>query len=239
MSPFTVFALLTIIYAIIKYHVSDGKTALIIGVVYVCLLAISMYFLNLGLTKEMCGTTQPGTALLVTAIPWSLVFGVLALMLIVFPGWLSPFSNTLGYLAAKLAGVGTIMDKIIKSRKDADKTTAPALEQIYGDKALLVNQLTESNFEGFWSLMKGGNLFRTEANQYKEALRKIVRLKNTIAELTWALLAGGLATSISNSYILGSACQQSAKEMIQRHNQYEAETDNAAPKEKRVYTVSN
>ena len=50
---------------------------------------------------------------MVTTIPWAIVFGLMSLMLIVFPGWLSPFSNTIGYLFAKLAGVGTLMDKII------------------------------------------------------------------------------------------------------------------------------
>jgi hypothetical protein len=193
----------------------------------------------------MCGTTQPGTALMVTAIPWSMVFGVMILMLMAFPGWLSPFSNTIGYLVAKLAGLSTITDKIFASKavrastSGTGKAAAEALEQIYSDKALLVNQVTPENFESFWSKMADGKLFNAAASQYKTSLFNLIRMKKLVAELVWALLSGGLASSIATSYIQNTACVQSAKEMIQRHNQYEDETANTDTKKPRIYDVTN
>jgi hypothetical protein len=38
----------------------------------------------------------------VTLIPWLMLFGVLHLFLMIFPGWMAPFANTFGYLVAKL-----------------------------------------------------------------------------------------------------------------------------------------
>lgn len=244
MGGLTFFILLTILYSIIRYKVTERQPTIMWGVAYICLLIIGIFYANLSLTKQMCGTPQSGTAIMVTAIPWAIVFGVLALMLLVFPGWLSPFSNTIGYLFAKLAGVGTLMDKIIAPKSvttdtaGTTKAAAEALEQIYSDKSLIVNQLTEENFEGFWTKMSSAGLFNKGADAYKEALKKVVRLKNVVAELVWALLSGGLAISISNSYIQGTACQKSAKEMMQRHNQYEtdAAAKSANSKAPRVYT---
>jgi len=193
----------------------------------------------------MCGTTQPGTAIMVTAIPWSMVFGVMILMLLAFPGWLSPFSNTIGYLIAKLAGLSTITDKIFASKavraasSSTGRAAAEALEQIYSDKALLVNQVTPENFESFWSKMSDAKLFNPGAAQYKTALYSLIRMKKLVAEMVWALLSGGLASSIASSYIQNTACEQSAKEMIQRHNQYEDESAGGDEKKPRVYDVTN
>jgi len=245
MGPFLYFAILTLIYTVIRYKVTNPQSEMIWGLIYLGLLLVGMYFINLGITKTMCGTTQPGTAIMVTAIPWSMVFGVMILMLLAFPGWLSPFSNTLGYLVAKLAGLSTITDKIFASKavRAASSTTgraaAEALEQIYSDKALLVNQVTPENFETFWSKMSDAKLFNTGAAQYKSALYNLIRMKKLVAEMVWALLSGGLASSIATSYIQNTACVQSAKEMIQRHNQYEDENTDDQKKKLRVYDVTN
>jgi hypothetical protein len=238
------FIFLTIIYSVIRYKVTERKSSIIWGIAYLCVLVIGMFYTNLALTKKMCGSPQTGTAIMVTTIPWAVVFGLLGLMLLVFPGWLSPFSNTIGYLFAKLAGVGTLMDKIIAPKDvttdtaGTTKAAAEALEQIYSDKSLIVNQLTEENFGGFWSKMSSAGLFNKGADAYKTALLNVVRLKNVVAELVWALLSGGLAISISNSYILGTACEKSAKEMMRRHNQYESDSTKKMDEVKapRVYT---
>lgn len=238
MNGILLFIILTVVYSVIRYKVTDKKLSMIWGIAYISVLLISFYFVNLSITKDMCGTTQAGTAFMVTLVPWFFVFIIMGLMLMVFPGWLAPFSNTFGYLFAKLAGLSTIMNKIIAPKIQTDvnnRAAANALQQIYGDQSLVVNQLTEANFEGFWSKMTAAKLFNPDADNYKDALLKMVRLKNTVAEAIWALLSGGVAISISNSFISGTACHQSAKEMMQRHNQFESEPNEK--KEKRVYTL--
>jgi len=56
------------------------------------------YFINLAMSKDICGFDQEKTALVATLLPWFLVLGVLKAALVVFPGWLTPFSNTFGYV---------------------------------------------------------------------------------------------------------------------------------------------
>ena len=243
MSGFFMFFCLTFIYSIIRYKVTDSKLGAIWGIAYFIILIISFYFINLSITKKTCGTPQVGTAFIVTFIPWLFVFVVLGILLQVFPGWLAPFSNTFGYLFAKLAGLSTIINKIIAPKVQTDtnnRAAAQALQQIYGDSSLIINQLTESNFDNFWAKMSAAKLFTSDANQYKDKLLKLIRLKNVVAETLWALLAGNVAISISNSYIANTSCKQSAKEMMERHNQFESEkleTVDMNNKEKRVYTI--
>lgn len=233
------FFLLTSFYAIIRYKVTDNTPSIIWGIIYICVLIVGVFILNMGATKHLCGSTQAGTAALATFIPWTMVFGVMALMLRIFPGWLSPFSNTFGYLFAKLAGVEGVLNNIIAPKVVNSSTTgnmkeaAYALEQIYSDKSLIINQLTENNFYDFWEKMSSAGLFSNKADEFQDALLKIVRLKTVVAEYIWTLLTGGLAISISNNYISGTSCKQSSKEMEQRFNQFEEETDKTS---KRVYT---
>lgn len=241
---FTYFAIITTIYFIIKYNVVDQKTGMIWGIVYLILLFIGLYFTNLSATKEICGSTQPGTALIVTTVPWALIFGVLILMLIAFPGWLSPFSNTFGYLFAKLAGVNKIMENILPPKMDtattpaALKAAASSLEQIYSDKSLLVNQLTPENFDQFWTRMSQAKLLSKTASQSKEALRNIVRLKNVVAEYVWALLGGSLVTSISSSYIMNASCIKNTDELSKNHSKFVEDANAKQQAAKKVYEIS-
>lgn len=238
MFDFIFFILLTIVYFIIRYKVTDSKLNMIWGVAYIIILFISFFIINLQITKGMCGTPQVGTTFIATLVPWLFIFIIMGIILKIFPGWLAPFSNTFGYLFAKLAGLSSIMNKIIAPKLTTttdNKAAVNALQQIYGDQSLVINQLTESNFEGFWSKMSAAKLFTDDANDYKDNLLKLVRLKNIVAEALWTLLSGGVAISVSNSFITGTSCKQSAKEMMQRHNQFESET--TEKKEPKVYTL--
>ena len=226
---FSLFALITSIYFIVRYYINDSRQQLILSFIYGITILIMMYFINLDITKNICGSAQVGTSILVTALPWGVVFGGLVGLLIIFPGWLSPFSNTFGYLAAKLSGVSTLLDKILKPKfvnpKTAtnDKIAAEALQQIYDDKSLLVNQITLENFDSFWTRMTNANLFNKNAIDFKEQLRNLVRLKNLVAYYVWFMLSGALITSMSYNYIVGVGCQKSAKQMQALHNKYENE----------------
>ena len=51
----------------------------------------------MNLTQVLCGSSQTKTAILFTFLPWLLVFGGLNIALLLFPSWLMPFSNTIGY----------------------------------------------------------------------------------------------------------------------------------------------
>jgi len=255
------FFILTTVYFTLKYYTlsgpSDAKSAQSQGMVqfgvYILLLVVGEFFINLGLTEAMCGNNQWGTALTVTLIPWVVIFGILNLMLLVFPGWLAPFSNTFGYGVAWLAGLPDLMDKIFKDKLENptdDKRTRDmkeALAHIYSDKSLLINEVTKSNFDTFWENMSGtfkaaAKTPNTAANPLRQALFHMITLKDIVSEFVWFILTGMLVTSVGYNYIVNTGCKQSMAEMKKRHDDYtskeeiihQSKQDGAAP---RIYST--
>ena len=119
------FFISTIIFFIVRFVTKDS-TKLIVFVVYVFILILGEFFINMQLTSALCGVTQTGTALIVTFVPWLIIFGLLNVMLIIFKGWKQPFSNTFGYLATRLMGVNGLLDLILKSESDKSINTEVA-----------------------------------------------------------------------------------------------------------------
>ena len=120
---FTFFIIITVLYFVISYFLGrpsiqkKSKTAsFALDFGYFLLLGLSQYLLNLNITAGMCNNTyQYTTAMYVTIVPWVLIFGILNLMILVFPGWLSPFSNTFGYLITTLFGVKDTIKNVFKT----------------------------------------------------------------------------------------------------------------------------
>ena len=84
-------------YAYYKYK-KNGVLSGGITFLFFLVLIIGEYFINLAMSKDICGFDQEKTALIATVLPWFIVLGALKAALIVFPGWLTPFSNTFGYI---------------------------------------------------------------------------------------------------------------------------------------------
>ena len=238
------FFIITTIYFIIKYYITDpAQTKIYLGI-YLILVIIGEYIINLSLTDTMCGSRQWNTALLVTLIPWVFIFGILNVVLLIFPGWLAPFSNTFGYGIAKLMGVGTLLTKIFKDKLEPsatdNKIMAEALVHIYNDESLLINEITESNFSNFWQNMQ--QLIKPTAftdDNLKQQLLGFVRLKDIVAEYIWYMLTGGLVTSVGYNYVVNASCTQNLQDMKRRDKAYEEKKKLATPDDKpRVYTMS-
>jgi hypothetical protein len=237
------FFLITTIYFVVKYS-TEGQNIVYFGI-YALLLIIGEYFINLSLTNAMCGSNQFNTAIFVTLIPWVFIFGILNLVLSVFPGWLAPFSNTFGYGITKLMGINTILNdifkpKIVKGDLGGEKM-AEALEHIYSDKSLLINEVTPANFETFWENMTPLFQAGVEKNTVlKNSLLNMVRLKDIISEYIWYMLTGVLVTSVGYNYVVNSGCTQSIKEMKKRNKDYEDQmqttADTTATATPRVYS---
>ena len=241
------FTIVTILYFILKYFSKNAQTQKIWGVIYILLIIFGEYNINLMLTKDLCGTNQYNVAMLVTLVPWLLIFGILNVILMVFPGWLSPFSNTFGYLVTKISGVGSFFNDILTPKiesKKGGKEIFAALEHIYNDKSLLINELTLNNLPDFWNNMQKGGLIKKDAGSDKSdnynKLKGFIELKDDVATFVWYILTGALVTSAGYNYIVNTGCKQSVAEMQKRHAEYEEQVkqeqetkDNAPPQ--RIY----
>ena len=99
---------------------NENQTTKIIFIFYILLLLFGNYLINTSVTTRMCnGTPQWGSTFIITFLPWILIFGVLNVILIIFPGWLTPFSNTFGFFVVTIFGIKTLFnDKIIVEKEN-------------------------------------------------------------------------------------------------------------------------
>ena len=256
-SSFWYFVIITLIYTFIKIHIKDPSPIMNIiwAAIYLFLIIIVEIFININLTNLICGTNDFGYAFSITAIPWLIIFGVLNILLVAFPGWLTPFSNTFGYFFAKLGGIRKTFEKILKPLPEIENNSSPedgveakTLANIYNDNSLLLNEITEDNFEEFWTnSIKTGLIKEPETlpkvEEGKKELMHFVKMKKTWAECIWYILTGGLVTSVTYNYIVNSGCETSLAEQSKRAADYKAkdkEIEEKRAKQKKVpYTENN
>ena len=219
------FLILTLFYSIIKYYTKSEKMILIWTSVYFLVNIISQFFINLGVINEICGKADYYLAFKTTIIPQFLVFAIVFLILITFPGWLIPFSNTIGYLFTYLTGVNGFLKSILKENINNENTNeadlVKALNNVYLDKSLLINSITMQNVEQWWQSMSQGGLFKPDVQDSdKDTLKQYIKLKTEVSEFIWLAFTGVYTTSVSYNAIVNSECTQSLEEMEKRHQEY-------------------
>tara|TARA_B100001769_G_C22112606_1_gene602512 strand:+ start:9189 stop:9854 length:666 start_codon:yes stop_codon:yes gene_type:complete len=206
------FSIITIFFYIIKYFAKANW----VDWGYYLMLALSQMLINYNIHSKMCHESNPDrashkkwqTTMTNTLIPWILIFILLKLMLIIFPGWLSPFSNTFGYLVTTMFGVKDVLKNIFKQpgTESVDEFKA-TINYIYSNPTLLINEITTDNFDDFIETMNRGGLLEKGSNNNQEYLKKLVGLKEIVAELIWTLLTGILTINIATNQIINASCQ--------------------------------
>ena len=143
LTSLALFSIITVIFSSIKYYVSesmyppDKSTSLTLTVLYVVLAVVLQLSINLINTKRLC-SARPLGALVHTFLPNAFIFIVVLLIIRNKPGWLRPFSNTIGYGTIALFNDLKWLSDL--ATKDKDKTL------IKKDNSLFLNELTPSNF---------------------------------------------------------------------------------------------
>lgn len=227
-----------------------GST-LILGAIAAVIL-VGEYMISVGMTKTVCGFEQWDVAAIYTFIPWILIVGAVKGIITVRPGWLVPFSNTLGYFVSSAAfGLTESFRQVLKPKvsltkdgkedqqEEAGKSAysrdvAKALQEIYEDESLLINQLTPDNVDATIEKFSGVGLMYTPkeyANapenignpgaasvylKYVEAIKKAVWFKLIFAEFVWLFLAGVLAISVTYNYIINFGCKMTPEQIAER-----------------------
>jgi len=273
------------VFGAYSYYKHTKKGVLSGGITFLFFLVLitGEYFINLAMSKDICGFDQEKTALIATVLPWFLVLGVLKAALIVFPGWLTPFSNTFGYIFVSVVtdlkdvfnniltpqfdlapesqkgngagqsggagagyNTGSLQDSAdipadeIKNKRDIGR----ALEQIYTDQSILLNELNLDNLDRFWDSFKFSRLIRPSAKvDDLEKIRTFLIMKSIVGEFVWLVLCGLLVVSISYNYILNMGCsftpeQQKIRAQVLKEKQEEAKKKADAEKNK-VLTITS
>lgn len=237
------FFITTLIFFIIRYITLDSAKN-IYFIIYIFILMLGEFFINLRLTSALCGgAAQTGKALMVTFVPWLIIFGLLNVMLVVFKGWKTPFSNTFGYLATRIMGVNGVLNAVLTPRTSGESEVNKSLEKIYEDKSIFINQLYLDDYGTVWNKYVQEGVFVNQ-DILKNSLYKMVFLKDLVSEFVWFSLTGCLVTSVAYNYIVNSGCSKSAKDIRKHHDEIkkqkisEHEQKQAAPKP-RIYKVKD
>jgi len=232
--------------------------------VYVLLVIVIQFIINSSIISNSCGgniTENMGAAGVLTFLPWTLIFGVLVLILTIFPGFKSAFSDVVGYYY--VSGQATkLLTELLKNQeiekkmteenltpkeKEALETAADAIIKICGNTSILINQIVPSNFDQYWSiltpLMK--DKYKTggpEAEQIQNDLFELVVTRDNVGEAMWYIYTGLLLTSIVQLKITTRGCNTNPKTMEANYQKFlEQEQKAKEQKEKTsaTYTITS
>jgi len=271
------FVIITLLYFFklkptLTYDILNDQTKLLnytksnyiyLGVYYLCVL-LSQIVLNSAVIINLCGgsiSKNIGAASLITIFPWTLIFGVVIIVLIVFPGFKSAFSDVVGYFyvsnsAHTLLSNLLLIDESISSEINKatvnDETTQKAMKhaanviiKLFGNLGILINQIVPSNFIDYWKLLDP--LMKPEyRNNNNEQIRtdflNLVISRDNIGEAMWYIYTGILLLSIVQYNITTRGCINDTATMQKNYKEYVKQEElNSQKKEtstSQTYTIS-
>ncbi len=219
-----IFTLFTIIYYSVLYSVGNNSPyTKLLSIIYYGSVLISQIIININVMKKLCGNNGIGKTLLVTLLPWGIIMGLINILLLIFPVWKEPFSNTFGYFITKhILGIKPFLQNDIL-RKSSSSKVLEAIKHIYNDPSLLINEISinDINNPSWWKSMQGRIFMTSITSEAKQKLANIIRLKDLISEAIWIILTGIYASMTCNNSIITSGCQQSVQKMKEFHAKYE------------------
>ena len=177
---FTIFLLFSIQNAKSIEAIEKSKDSGLLNFIYICILILGSYFINTTVSKALCKSKsiQWSNILIATLIPWIVIFFSLYVLLKVFPGWITPFSNTIGYLIISMLGVETTLKDILNDRTKDDPALVTAIANINHNKSNFINQIDieTKKFTDFINDLVDSNIIdlsKVEELKKKEATDKI------------------------------------------------------------------
>jgi hypothetical protein len=188
--------------------------------IYLLLVMVIQFMVNASIISSTCGgniTENMGAAGVLTFLPWTLIFGVLIVILTVYPGFKSAFSDVIGYFwvsssANKVITELLVVPKIQKKmdedttstpeQKEAMMTAADTIIKICGNTSILINQIVPDNFLDYWKILnplkkpqyRDDN--SAETKDIRQKLFDLVVTRDNIGEALWYIYTGILLTSI-------------------------------------------
>ena len=237
-----------------NYYTNTMKhLALYFGVV-----VLSQMILNIGYLMFKCGGSLDkniSAAALFTIVPWVLIFGILLIVLMIFPGFKSAFSDVIGYyVVAREANdifgsmlIGTDLNEMIEKTNDETQKNeltkaAEAIIKICGNKSIIINQMNPDNFLDIWNALKPLMIAGVYDDlEIKQKLLDLVTYKDNIGEAFWYIYASILISSIVYYNLATRGCVKSLEQIKSDHDSYiktQEEEINKAQSTATTYTLS-
>ncbi len=194
-----------------KHDSKNKSLGIALGICYLIIMILLQISSNMANAKEKCGgTPQTIAAINYTIIPNLFIFGALLMVMMFFPGWKAPFSNTIGYLCVMGAGIKETFTNILKT-----DSNNKLLKMVYRDPSMMINEMTPENFGIFINKMGSppNSILSANYKKFIPELYNFVVIKDKIAEFLWYMFTGYLVIQNSNSYINTIKCKRSPDEL--------------------------
>jgi hypothetical protein len=230
-----------------KYPEYKANNYLYLGA-YLLLVLVVQFSVNSSIIANNCGGSMKenvGAAGSLTFIPWLLIFGVMMLVLVIYPGFKSAFSDVVGYyyVSTKANDILTtiLKDSRIESTLNPNATTeekkklestADAILKIMGNSAVVINQIVPENFIRYWETLKPlmKEEFINDLDK-KSQLFDLVVTRDYIGEMMWYVYTGVLLTFLVGLKIASRGCDSSPETMAKNLQAYrEAQAKEKAAK---------
>jgi hypothetical protein len=247
-----------------KYEAYSKNNYLYLGI-YLALVMLIQFVVNASVISTTCGgsiSQNIGAAGVLTFIPWSLIFGVIIIILIIYPGFKSAFADVIGYFYISGPATQVITELLVnkdlekkltgnesKEEKEALEDAADTIVKICGNTSILINQIVPDNFQDYWKILnplmkpKYRDENSSETKDIKKQLFELVVTRDNIGESLWYIYTGILLTSIVQLKITTRGCVTDTATMEKNYKDFldkeaeakakKADTDNT------VYTISN
>jgi hypothetical protein len=227
----------------ITIYYSNSYTFLAIYFFAVILIQI---IVNVNVINDKCGgniSDNIGYAGMITLVPWTLIFGILLIVLTVYPGFKSAFSDVIGYylvsnsankLITEILIDRDVQNNLSESMSQATKNeldkAADAIIKICGNTSVLINQMTPHNFQNFWEILNPlkKDKYRPNSKNYNDVetiekrnkLFNLVVTRDNIGESMWYLYTGLLVTSVVQLKIASRGCKNNPKTMEANYQKF-------------------
>lgn len=226
--------------------------------IYLLLVIIIQFIVNASIISSRCGgniTENIGASGVLTFLPWTLIFGVITVILTVYPGFKSAFADVIGYFwvssSANKIITELLVDPKIQKKIDEDKTStiqqkeaimtaADTIIKICGNTSVLINQIVPSNFKSYWNILTPllKPKYQTEnpdTDKIRNELFEIVVTRDNIGEAMWYIYTGLLLTSLVQLKITTRGCISNPKTMEANYQKFK-DSEKKAQDQKAIAT---
>jgi len=220
-------------------------------IAYFIFVVLFQFGINTSSLATRCGGSLNktiGTAAFWTFIPWLLIFGVVIIILTVFPGFKAAFSNIVGYyyisgraneiLSEILVDAKTenaidnsfgdnFSTEINGATKGQHQEIQEVLLSLAGNMSILINKIVPSNFIQFWHLLTPlmreqyrNPLNSVSMNDKQDELLKLVVSKDDIGEGFWFGYTAIVLITMVQYYLTTVDCNKSVDIMQQEYQKF-------------------
>lgn len=215
--------------------------------IYVACVLISQFFVNVATISTMCSGNirdNIGSAFVSTFVPWTLLFVPLLLVLFMYPGLKSLFSDVIGYYWVANSANELLNELLIdpQLKDDASMQVVTNLVlKIYGNNSLMINQMTPSSFSDYWNRLQPliKPQYRDGTNgDIKKKLFELVVTRDNVGEAMWLIYTGILVVSLVQLKISSRGCVQSQRTMEANYKKYLEQEEKAAKEKETIASTT-